>query len=71
MNYPMTVEDFLLIYPKRLASLLPLLEQLCEVCSLEKLKRLQLCGREKLGGSLQDVLLTVSYHLGPFIHRPE
>src|ERR1044071_9199731 len=62
---------FLLAYPDRLASLLPLLEQLCEVCSLKKLKRLLLCRREKLGGSLHDMLLTVGYHLRPFIHRPE
>src|SRR5262245_12158516 len=63
--------DFLLFYPYRLASLLPLLEHLREVCSLKKLKRLLLWRREELGGGLHDVLLTVSYHLCPFIHRPE
>src|SRR2546425_2133198 len=63
--------DFLLVYPYRLASLLPLLEHLCEVCSLKKLKRLLLCRREELGGGLQDVLLMVSYHPRPFVHRPE
>ena len=46
-----------------------LLEQLGEVCFLEKLKRVLLCRCEKLGGRLHDVLLMVSDHLRPFSQR--